>query len=142
MRASWGLTRVRVQEDVRLPSWRGLEDICVKFPHEGMDPYEGNYEVKWVGWSVALATFLRDTIQVDHPDVRRWCHDVIGLRSTLSAGPFMDGFDKVVAQAGRRLAAAVPVDSAKWQELKATPPSALLPLLRYLDHVCHDEGTS
>lgn len=122
------------KEEIRLPGWRELEASAVAFPHEGMDPYEGNYEVKWIGWAVASALFLRDDVRVDDPKVRRWCDDIIRLRDTLSAGPFMDGFHKVVEQTRLRLAAVE--NESKSRELNAIQPSALLALLQYLDDSC------
>lgn len=140
-----------------MPSWQELEAASVKFPHEGMDPYELNYEVKWVGWLIASARFLLDTIRVENPQVQQWCQDIIRLQETLSAGtpapspahpcipsphrasfctagPFMDGFHKVIERVTRCLTDKV--DARKREELKATSSFDLLPLLQYLDEVC------
>lgn len=74
------------QEELRLPDWRQLEAQSVAFPHEGMDPYEDNYEIKWIGWLIASARFLLDHVQVKDPQVQQWCRDIARLRHTLSAG--------------------------------------------------------
>jgi len=121
------------KEEIRLPDWRQLEAVSTAFAYEGMDPYECNYEVGWVGWAVESARFLMHDIFVEDPEILKWCETITKLLpQTLSSGPFMDGFCKVIEQTKQRLSS---MDNQSKQILKSAVSSELQLVVAHLDSV-------